>query len=131
MGVYRKMPGRARPKSIPFLPPVAATFILANMARLTDNDLWWAFPELNARIEYDLINPFTNEPVFHAGPENSYWLNKWMNEDSYSRYRLSQGKKWPALPNWFPGNSRSPNLPTSYILDFKIDGLTGQPFNRW
>lgn len=128
VGIYRLMPGRARPTSIPFLPAPAAAFILANMASVTDNDLWWAFPELNAQIEFDFINPFTGEPAFHAGPENTYWLNKWMNEASYSSYRLTQGRKWSWLPEWFPGNSRSPNVPTSYTLKFKINGVS---FDSW
>ena len=128
VGIYRKMPGRIRPTSVPFLPPAAAALILANVASLSDNDLWWAFPELNAQIEFDFINPFTGQPAFHAGPENTYWMNKWMNEASYSQYRLTQGRKWPWLPSWFPGNSRSPNLPTSYILRYTING---QSFDPW
>jgi hypothetical protein len=67
VGVYRRIPGKVRPTSLPFLPPAVATFILNTIAGLSDNDLWWPFPELNAQIEYTLTNPVTNQTFFSAG----------------------------------------------------------------
>src|SRR6266478_195527 len=76
VGVYHRMPGRVRPTStsLPFLPGPFATFTVNAIANLTDNDIWWPFPELNAQIECTLFNPVTNQTFFNAGPERSYWL---------------------------------------------------------
>src|SRR5215472_1720317 len=72
VGVYRRMPGRVRPTSIPFLPPALAQPILNAMATLTDDELWWPYPELGAQISFTLTNPVNNQVFFSAGPETSY-----------------------------------------------------------
>jgi hypothetical protein len=117
VGVYHRVPGRARPtvQSLSFLPAPLAAFIVATIATLTDDQLWWAFPELNTQIEFTLTNPVTNEPFFTAGPETTYWLNKWMDDDSYEKYQGDQRNQTPASP-------------TDYLLDYRING-NGYP--RW
>ena len=122
------MPGRPRPTTLPFLPPQLAAFILGKLATLSDDQLWWPCPELNARLEYTLINPVTNQRFFNGGPQNSYWLGKWMTEDSYEKYTHHQGRKWPHLPTWVPGNSRTPPFTVHYFLDYKINGKS---YPRW
>jgi len=91
VGIYRHEPGRGRPTSLPFLPPSLAAQIIKPAARLTDNDLWWAYPELNPEISFKLINPKTNQVFFETGKERTYWLNRWMNEGSYLKYKQDQG----------------------------------------
>jgi hypothetical protein len=110
VGIYRRIPGRARPTSIPFLPPALESLILNSMTTLTDDELWWPFPELGATVEYTLINPITQEPFFSAGPENTYWLAKWMFDDSYAHYQAAQG----------PG--RTPTFSTGYTLQYRVNG---------
>ncbi len=95
---------------------------------MNDNDLWWPFPELQAQIEYTLVNPVTNQTFFSAGPENSYWLAKWMNDGSYTQYQSNQGKRWSWLPSWWPGNSLTPFFAADYLLDYKINGKS---YPRW
>jgi hypothetical protein len=113
VGIYRRIPGRVRPSSLPF--PLNTTAISAKvlgaLATLTDNELWWPFPELGAEIEYTLTNPNTNQVFFSAGPETSYWLAKWMNEDSYDEYKRDQGR----------GNT--PVKYEDYILNYTINGI--------
>ncbi|GAC1346741.1 MAG: hypothetical protein NVSMB27_10850 [Ktedonobacteraceae bacterium] len=128
VGVYRRIPGKARPTSLPFLPPPVAAFILNTIATLSDNDLWWPFPELNAQIEYTLINPVNNQTFFSAGPESTYWLAKWMNDASYTKYQSDQGVRWSWLPSWWPGNSLTPSFAADYLLDYKINGKS---YPRW
>jgi hypothetical protein len=117
VGVYRRIPGRARPASLPFplnMSPLN-TKVLGALATLADNELWWPFPELGAEIEYTLTNPNTNQPFFSAGPEKSYSMAKWMDPDSYDKYREDQGRNTPTqLEN--------------YILDYKINGNN---YPRW
>jgi hypothetical protein len=91
VGIYRREPGRGRPTSLPFLPPSLAAQILKPAANLTDNDMWWAYPELNPEISFKLINPKTNAVFFETTKERTYWLNKWMNEGSYLKYKQDQG----------------------------------------
>jgi hypothetical protein len=117
VGVYHRMPGKALPDlgSLSFLPADFAAFIITSIAHLTDEQLWWAFPELNTQIEFTLTNPLTNQTFLTAGPETTYWLNKWMDDDSYEAYQRSQGNKTPASS-------------TDYLLDYKINGTA---FPRW
>jgi len=115
VGVYHRIPGRARPTSLPFLPPAFAQFILDSIANLADDQLWWAFPELSPKIAFTLINPVTNQPFFSAGSEVSYWLNKWMDDDSYKQYQHDH-------PN------QTPTTPTEYLLRYVINGKNYSPW---
>jgi hypothetical protein len=126
VGVYRNVFGPAVPTSPP-LPPRALA-ALKSVAALGDEFFWWPFPELGATIEFTLINPVTNQTFFSAGPEDTYWMNKWMNDASYATYQRDQGKRWPELPWWWLGNSRTPLLAWDYVLEYKINGKT---YPRW
>jgi hypothetical protein len=110
VGIYRFIPGRARPKALPFLPPGFAGTILKPMANLTDKNLWWAYPELGTQLHFNFINPITGAIFFSAGTEKSYWLNKWMNTDSYEKYKRDQG------------NGKTPPFAVDYRLEFSING---------
>ncbi|MGW1363076.1 hypothetical protein ACWCQP_37415 [Streptomyces chartreusis] len=114
VGVYRRIPGKLRPTSLPFLPPALEAFLLNSLGALADEELWWPAPEFNARLDFTLVNPITGRPVFSAGPERSYWLTRWMNEPSYIKYALDERGKIPLLPN-------------DYVLEYTINGRQ----NRW
>jgi hypothetical protein len=116
VGVYRRIPGRIRPTSLPFLPKPLELLILGQLQALSDDDLWWPFPELGASVEYTLVNPITNETFFKGGPETTYWLAKWMFDDSYSRFQSAQG------------DDKTPTLSTGYVLRYSING---QSFLPW
>ena len=111
VGIYRRNPGRIRPTSLAFLPSALEALILNSMETLTDDELWWPFPELGARVEYTLINPITQEPFFSAGPETTYWLAKWMFDDSYADYQAAQG------------SGRTPTFSTAYTLQYRVNGV--------
>jgi hypothetical protein len=120
--VYERVPGRALPASLGFLDPPAAAFFKSTVAGLGDQRLWWAAVDIKTEIELELVNPNTGRAFFGAGPESTYWLNKWMNPYHYLRYQRTQEKRWSFLPWWFPGNSRTPALPTGYRLRYRING---------
>jgi hypothetical protein len=70
VGVYRRIPGKLRPDSLPFLPDWMEAFILEHLADLTDEDLWWPAPDLRAQLEFTFINPDTLSAGWRlAGPE--------------------------------------------------------------
>jgi len=117
VGVYHRMPGRSRPtlQSLSFLPQGFAAFIVTTIANLSDDQLWWAFPELNTKIEFTLTNPVSNQVFISAGPETTYWLNKWMYENSYEKYGNDHG-------------GRIPGSTTDYLLDYSVNGMN---FPRW
>jgi hypothetical protein len=118
VGIYRREPGRGRPTSLPFLPPSLAAQILKPAANLTDNDLWWAYPELNPEISFKLINPKTNQVFFETGKERTYWLNRWMNETSYLKYKQDQGA------------GRTP--PLTHEVDYQlIYTINGKVYKTW
>jgi hypothetical protein len=119
VGVYHRVPGRARPTLDQLVnlgvPEALAAFIIAGIAPLTDDQLWWAFPELNTQVTFTLTNPVNNGTFFTAGSETTYWLNKWMDDDSYEKYEQA-----------YPG--QAPASPTDYSLNYSINGA---PFPRW
>lgn len=114
VGVYRRIPGRALPGDLRFLPPPLEAFYVNAIARMAETELWWPAPDLGAQLTFDLINPLTGATVFTAGPQRSYWLTKWMNEDAYLRYAFDQRFRVPVLPD-------------AYILEYRINGQVG----RW
>jgi hypothetical protein len=114
VGVYRRMPGRVRPVTLPFLPPALEKLVLDRLSGATDHELWWPAPELATRVDFTMINPDTDEPFFAAGPQTTYWLTRWMDERSYLRWRTRQGV-------------RAPLRPDGYLLEYTINGTT----RRW
>src|SRR5437773_11654840 len=69
VGIYRRIPGKARFGALSSL-LTGGLFakMLDALKNFADNELWWPFPELGARIEFTLINPVTGRPFLHAGP---------------------------------------------------------------
>jgi len=69
---------------------------------------------LNPEISFKLINPKTNQVFFETGRERTYWLNRWMNESSYLKYKQDQGA------------GRTPPLAheVEYQLIYTINGKT-------
>ncbi len=122
VGVYRRIPGKARPASLPFLPPLVAGDLLSRIAHLTDEDLWWPAPDLGAEIEFKLINPVTGTEFFSGEKQRGYWLAKWMDDQSFAQYRRDVGIINPTMPEWFPGNSRTPADPSDFIMQFTVNG---------
>jgi hypothetical protein len=109
VGVYHVVPGRAVTGSLSFLPADFVEQILDAIEDLSGKELWWAFPELGTRVEFTLTNPVTQQTFFSAGPEVTYWMNKWMFSGSYTQYRNDQGGQVPASP-------------TDYVLNYRING---------
>ncbi|MEV6634863.1 hypothetical protein AB0M54_29355 [Actinoplanes sp. NPDC051470] len=108
VGIYRRDPGRVLPSSLPFLPPQLNAFYATGLATLDDRSVWWPAPDLGLELEFSLINPVTMETAFSAGPQRSYWLTRWMNEDAYVKYTADQGFRIPFLPD-------------AYILEYRIN----------
>jgi hypothetical protein len=113
VGVYRKMPGRVPPETLPLFPPKLSTFILGGLSKLGGVDLWWAYPELGTSISFELVNPKTNQTFLSAGPETTYWLNRWMDPSSYESYKADQ-------------NGSVPVFSAEYTLNFQINGQAYQ-----
>ena len=112
VGVYRRVPGRIRPTSIPFLPSNVASSFLAQISSLSDNELWWPAPDLNAELEWLLINPVNNQVFMHPNAEHGYWMPAWMDELSYARYLVDAGGKVPSDPE-------------DYVMEFRVNNKVG------
>lgn len=115
VGIYRFEPGRTRPSALPFLPPSVAAFFLKPIVSLNDKDLWWAYPELGTQLHFTLTNPITKQVFFSTGTEKSYWLNKWMDNSSYEKYKRDQ-------------RGKTPEFAANYQLDYSINGKS---FPSW
>jgi len=127
VGIYERVSGRGFPADRPEWMPVVLFEFLQAKSKLANGDFWWPVEEKHS-VEFELINPVTNQTFFKAGPQNTYWRNKWMDTDSYDKYQNKQEKRWQWLPGWFPGNSLTPPFSSWYLLDYKINGV---PFERW
>ncbi len=127
VGIYERVSGKGFPAERPdFFPELMWNF-LHGASKLAGGHFWWPVAELN-EVEFDFINPITDTVMFHAGPEKTYWMNKWMDTGSYDVYRHTQGKRWSWLPEWFPKNSQTPVFAIDYVLEYKINGKT---YTRW
>lgn len=130
VGVYRRVLGRTAPRNFPppATPALGASLLVGSMFNTLNDHLWWPAPELETELTYRLINPVTGQTFYEAGPETTYWLAKWMDNDSYARYQRDQGPAWPGLPSWLPGNSRAPLLTSAFELEYTING---KMYPRW
>jgi hypothetical protein len=122
VGVYERVDGRALPSSLSFLEPQASAFFTTAVAALDHRQLWWPATMVKAEIEFELVNPLNDKVFFRAGPETTYWLNKWMHPLQYIKYQRKCERRWSFLPWWVPGNSRTPPLATGYRLKYRING---------
>jgi len=127
VGVYERVLDRQFPKQRPDFFPESTWSFLLGASKFADNRFWWPMDE-SYEIEFEFVNPITGEAMFHAGPQKTYWRNKWMDIDSYKKYSVSQGKRWSWLPSWFPKNSRTPVFAGDYLIEYKINGKT---YPRW
>lgn len=85
VGVYRRVSGKDRTIDYSRFPrelPIPIQSILSN----PNIDIWWPYPELNAKLEFTLVKHNTDQALFNAGPETSYCLGKWMDQGSYNHY---------------------------------------------
>jgi len=119
VGVYARRPARWDAEAMRALPDQYVAQIRDKIAGLGNNDLWlpYADSELQTTIEFDFINPYTNETVFHAGPETTYWLTRWMDLPSYHKYADAQPGTWPF-------NKKVPTLAWDYAMKYTINGRT-------
>ncbi len=127
VGIYERVTGKGFPAERPEWCPQALWLFLQQKSKLADGDFWWPVAEQN-EVEWELINPVSNTVAFRAGPQKTYWRNKWMDNESYRQFEKDQGKRWSWLPSWFPGNSRTPALAVNYVLSYKINGKS---YPRW
>lgn len=127
VGIYERVTGKGFPAAKPDFVPEPLWHFLRELSKHANGDFWWPVAEQN-EVEFDFINPVNNSVVFHAGPQKTYWRNKWMDTDSYDKYQRTTGKRWPSLPAWFPFNSQTPKLAVNYVMEYKINGKT---YPRW
>jgi hypothetical protein len=127
VGIYERVTGKGFPADRPDWCPQALWVFLQQESKLANGDFWWPVAEQN-EVEWELINPVNNTVAFRAGPQKTYWRNKWMDNESYAQYEKDQGKKWSLLPAWFPWNTQTPKLAVNYILSYKINGKS---YQRW
>jgi hypothetical protein len=91
-------------------------------------DIWYPAPDLKTVLSWRLIHPpsSANPKDFDAGSSDTffgtpdgfrnrttYWCNRWMDRDSYNRYRSKH---------------KVPLVATDFILEYRINGVL-QP--RW
>jgi len=65
---------------------------------------------MKTELEFEMVNPKTGETFFHAGPQTTCWLTKWMTTDSYHKYKKDHG--------------HTPLFSVNYNLRYKINGKT-------
>jgi hypothetical protein len=108
VGVYRRIPGKtwSRPSGFPV---TVYDAIKAKAANTKDDQLWWPYPELKAKVDWELINPENKDTFIGAPVQTTYWRNKWMQNGSYAKYKALH---------------RVPGFAVGYNLRFAINGKT-------
>jgi len=127
VGIYERVTGKGFPAERPDWCPQALWVFLQQKSKLANGDFWWPVAEQN-EVEWELLNPVNDTVAFRAGPQKTYWRNKWMDNESYAQFEKNQGKKWKWLPRWFPFNTQTPKLAKNYVLSYKINGKS---YPRW
>jgi hypothetical protein len=59
------------------------------------DDIWYPAPQLVEYINFDMVNPNSNEVFFSSEAQNTYWNCKWMEPDSYELYKRNQNGNYP------------------------------------
>lgn len=134
VGVYRRIPGQLQK----FLGQIGnidvfqglkkhvhgelvkyAIQVLQELAARADDPVWWPFPELNAKVDFKLINPNTGNVLFRSKPEHTYWNCKWMTPDDYD--------------NKYKSNSanQAPLVSCDYILEYTVKGKRDELSGVW
>jgi hypothetical protein len=108
VGLYQREDGRAPPDHLEGFPPKISDFLLGGLSRVGGEHLWWPYPD-GATITFDLINPKTGLSFFSAAPEQTYWLNRWMDPTSYEKYKAAQP---------------TPIFSAEYTLKYTINGVS-------
>jgi hypothetical protein len=107
VGIYRRIPGKQWGSSPPAGFPAALFTAMKNMAG--SSELWWAYPELRAEVDFEFVNPETNSIFFRHEKQTTYWCNKWMQTKSYDAYKASR---------------KTPLMAWNYTLKYTINGKT-------
>jgi hypothetical protein len=94
VGVYRRIPGKTLPADQSFV-PAGLRPLLQALDFLDPQGLWWPYLELGTTISFTLTNRETNQAFFTTGPEQTYWLNRWMQPASFDKYKKDTGNKLP------------------------------------
>jgi hypothetical protein len=121
VGVYARQAARQIaekiPEKIPNIPSAYVMRIKEKLAGLKDDEMWWPYPDsvLKTTISFDFVNPHTDEVVFSAPQEQTYWHTRWMDLPSYHKYVESQPGTWPL-------NKKVPALAWDYTLRYTING---------
>lgn len=110
VGVYVKAPG-GRPLPDLAMVPLWVRPLFHAIAALGGDRLWWPDPEVQPEIDFTLLDPINETVLLRADPERTYWVNKWMEPESYARYCLAQhGRRLPS--------------PAQYQMVFTVAGKT-------
>lgn len=73
---------------------------------------WWPFLTGSFEIQYHLVYQDSEDPIFSTQKEKTWWLNKWMEEESYARFRQNNPRAYPE------------NEAFKYRLVYEINGHT-------
>lgn len=110
VGVYRRDDGRRLTAPRKLLAAYDARLVVHELDELSGRELWWPDPDLATRIGFTFVDPRTGDTLVEAGPEETYWVGKWMHEPSYLRYALARHTGFL--------------LPTDYTLVYTVNGWT-------
>lgn len=110
VGVYVKAP-KGKPLPNLSLLPLPAQLLLKAAAAFGDDHLWWPDPDVQPAIDFTILNPANHSVLLRAQEQKNYWVNKWMEPNSYEQYKKDQGGH---VPFWATG----------YKMVFTVDGVT-------
>lgn len=111
VGVYLKVPGGRPLPDLSILPgPLKLLFEAVHL--FGADHCWWPDAQLQPEIAFTIKDPKTKAVLFEAEPEKTFWLNKWMQPDSFKQFSAAH----PGLPMFT----------NELLMEFTVDGVTRQ-----
>lgn len=96
VGVYKHFGDGVPPRPVGRIPSFFET-IRAALPIGHNSPFWLPWPELKTKLTFKLTHE--GKEFFSAGAETGYWLAKWMNPESYERFKREPGVKVPLDPS--------------------------------
>jgi hypothetical protein len=97
VGVYVLVP-EGRPLPDLTMVPLHLRPLFEVVAGLGATHVWWPDADMQPEIDFTIVNPVAGDVLVSAPRENNYWVNRWMEPQSYKRYKAAKAGSLPPSP---------------------------------
>ena len=109
VGVYVRVPEGKPLPDIGALPGPMAS-MMKYVQRIGGDALWWPDPTMQPEMDFTIYDPNSRTVLAHAKTDGDYWLTKWMQPESYNKFRAA--------------HAHLPDSLTEFEMKFTVAGVT-------